>query len=121
MFTPETSSEIWKSDWVTCRAHPPSGMRLCARLNDAQNIGMPLTSVGGGLPAAGIWRARVGFWGPGSASALGLVTLTAPSGGRSGLPSCAALAAAEIAVVAPTIVVAAKMLRRENSRIPVSV
>ena len=37
------------------------------------------------------------------------------------MPNCAARAAAEIAVVAPAIVVAAKMLRRESSRIAISI
>src|SRR5271168_1160172 len=49
MLTPEIVVEILKSSWVICRAQPPFWIRLGARLNEAQNCGMPLTSVAGGL------------------------------------------------------------------------
>jgi hypothetical protein len=85
MLTPEISLEIGKFSAVTSRAQPPAWMRFGAMLNEDQNIGIPPTSVGGGLPKEGNWLARAGFCGPGSLSAAG-VALRAPSGGRSGLP-----------------------------------
>jgi hypothetical protein len=62
---------------------------------------MPLTSVGGGLRNAGWLLARFGSCGPGSLSAFGLTTLTAPSAGSSGLPKDAASAADAAATAAP--------------------
>jgi hypothetical protein len=116
MFTPDISVEIAKSDCVTCRAQPPSWMRFGERLNDAQNCGMPPTSVGGGLRNAGMFLASAGSCGPGSTSALGLVTLTAPCDGSSGFPNDAAfatVAAAAAAVATPPAAVAARILRRD--------
>src|ERR1700756_3616886 len=49
--------------------------------------------------------------GPGSVNALGLVTLTAPSAGRSGLPKPPAARAAAVSVANPP---AARMVRRER-------
>src|SRR5580692_2389105 len=69
-------------------------MRFGARLNEAQYWGMPLTSVAGGSRKAGSFPARPRSCGPGSDSAFGLVTLTAPSAGSSGLPKVAARAVA---------------------------
>src|SRR5580692_11125662 len=97
MFTPEISSEIAKSAWVTWRAHPPFWMRRGALLNDDHGICMPPTSVAGGDVAEGNWLARAGFCGPGSTTLAGFVALIAPCGGRSGLPklcACAFVAAA---------------------------
>src|SRR6185437_9958789 len=110
MLTAAMVVEILKSSWVTCRAQPPFWIRLGARLNDAQYCGMPLTSVGGGLRKAGMLLARSGFCGPGSVSALGLTTLTAPSGGSSGLPKDAA-SAADVATTAAPVAPAASRLR----------
>jgi hypothetical protein len=59
----------------------PFWIRFDARLNDDQNCGMPFTSVAGALRNDGSLIARDGSCGPGSVSALGLVTLTAPSAG----------------------------------------
>src|SRR3984957_17292870 len=114
MLTPEIVVEILKSSWVICRAQPPFWIRLGARLNDVQNCGMPLTSVAGGLRKAGWLPAKPGSWGPGSVSALGLVTLTAPSAGSSGLPNVAAFAADAVVTTAPAAL-AASSLRREKS------
>src|ERR1700757_2469029 len=86
-------------------------MRLGTRLNDAQNCGMPLTSVAGGLRKVGSKPARPGSCGPGSVNALGLVTLTAPSAGRSGLPKPPAARAAAVNVANPP---AASIVRRER-------
>jgi hypothetical protein len=47
---------------------------------------------GGRVEKSGISSARAGSFGPGVFSMLGLVTLTAPCGGRSGLPNVAACA-----------------------------
>ena len=58
--------------------------------------------------------AMPGSCGPGSTSALGLVTLTAPSAGSSGLPNEAAFAAeAAVSIAAPTAPVAS-ILRRDK-------
>ena len=70
-------------------------------------------SVAGGSKKAGMVLASVASCGPGVVSALGTVTLTAPSGGRSGLPSEAA-AATPAATTAPPAAVEARMLRRDN-------
>src|SRR5690242_17567471 len=115
MLTPAMVVEILKSSWVICRAQPPSWIRFGDRLNDAQNRGMPLTSVAGGLRHAGSLPARLGSCGPGSLSAFEFVTLTAPSAGWSGLPNDAAFAAEAAATTAPAPPTASK-LRRENER-----
>src|SRR5467141_3536235 len=92
MLTPAMVSEIWKSACVTWRAQPPFWIRFGALLNDAQNCGMSLTSVGGGDDAAGNWSAIAGLCGPGSVRLAGVFALTAPCGGSSGLPNEAARA-----------------------------
>src|SRR6516165_6486694 len=92
-------------------------MRLGTRLNDVQNCGMPLTSVAGGLRKLGSLLARPGFCGPGSVSAFGLVTLTAPSGGRSGLPKPPAARAAAVSAANPP---AASIVRRERFALIIS-
>jgi hypothetical protein len=56
---------------------------------------MSLTSVAGGDDAAGNWSAIAGLCGPGSVRLAGFFALTAPCGGRSGLPNEAARAPAE--------------------------
>src|ERR1700747_413675 len=86
-------------------------MRLGARLNEAQTCGMPLTSVAGGLRKLGSKPASPESCGPGSVNALGLVTLTAPSGGRSGLPRPPAARAAVVSAANPP---AASIARRET-------
>src|ERR1700741_1157095 len=86
-------------------------MRLGTRLNDAQNSGMPLAAVGGGWRKVGSNPARPASCGPGSVNALGLVTLTAPSAGRSGLPKPPAARAAAVSVAKPP---AASIVRRER-------
>src|ERR1700751_769642 len=86
-------------------------MRLGIRLKDAQNCGMPLTSVAGGLRKLGSKPARPGSCVPGSVKALGLVPLTAPSAGRSGLPKPPAARAAAVSVANPP---AARIVRRER-------
>ncbi len=93
MFTPAMSFDTGKALVVTSRAQPPAWMRLCAMLNEAHGIGMPPTSVGGGLLNEGSTSRSCGFCGPGSAIAIG-VELIAPCAGVSGLPNSAALAAA---------------------------
>src|SRR5271167_3201187 len=116
MFTPEISVDIAKSDWVTCRAQPPSWMRFDARLNEVQNCGMPPTSVAGGLRNDGMLLASAGSCGPRSTSASGLVTLMAPCGGSSGFPNVAACArVAAAAVAAPPAAAVVRTLRREMS------
>src|SRR5580700_577916 len=92
MLTPAIVSEIWKSNCVTCRAQPPFWIRFGALLNDAQNCGRSLTSVGGGEDAAGNRSASAALCGPGSVRLAGFVALTAPCGGSSGLPNEAACA-----------------------------
>jgi hypothetical protein len=76
-------------------------MRRGARLNEAQNCGMLPTSVGGGSRNVGIVLASAGSCGPGIVNPSGLVTLTAPSGGRSGLPNEAARATVAAAATLP--------------------
>src|SRR6202030_2952431 len=117
MLTPAMVVEMWKSSRVICRAQPPFWMRLGARLNEAQNCGMPLTSVAGGLRKLGSWPASPGSCGPGSVNALGLVTLTAPSGGRSGLPKPLAARAAAVRAADPP---AANIARRERFALIIS-
>src|SRR5216683_2123041 len=99
MLTPAIVSEIAKSFCVTSRAQPPFCTRFGALLNEAQSIGMPPTSVGGGNCADGNCLARASLCGPGSLRFPGPLALMAPCGGRSGLPKEAALAA--LAVTAP--------------------
>src|SRR6266404_9258183 len=113
MSTPAMVSEIAKSACVTCRVQPPSWMRFGALLNDAQNIGMFPTSVGGGDCADGNWLAIARFCGPGSATLAGLpLALMAPCGGSSGLPKDAA-SVVVAAVARPLAAVAVSMLRLE--------
>jgi hypothetical protein len=74
-------------------------------LNDAQNIGMSLTSVGGGDCADGNWLPIAGFCGPGSVRLAGLpLVLTAPCVGSSGFPKEAARAVIAAAAIAPAAV-----------------
>src|SRR6201987_2361304 len=87
MLTPAIVSEIWKSNWVTCRAQPPFWIRFAALLNDAQNCCRSFVEVAGGDTAAGNWSAIAGYCGPGSVKLAGFCALTAPCGGRSGLPN----------------------------------
>src|SRR5215216_3008654 len=91
ILTPEIVSAIAKSACVTCRAQPPFWIRRGAVLNEAQNIGMSPTSVGGGEKALGNCDVKAGFCGPGSLALSGLA-LIAPCGGSSGLPNVAAWA-----------------------------
>src|SRR5882757_2278 len=93
MLTPEIVFEIAKSACVTWRAQPPSWTRFGALLNEAQSIGMPPTSVAGGNCAEGNWLPIASLCGPGSRRVPGALALTAPCGGRSGLPKEAARAA----------------------------
>src|ERR1700736_5204492 len=86
MLTPAIVSEIWKSDWVTCRAQPPFWMRFAALLNDAQNCGRSFVEVAGGDTAAGNWSAIARFCGPGSVKLAGFAAFIAPFGGRAGVP-----------------------------------
>src|SRR5450755_3158173 len=102
MLTPLIVSEIAKSFCVTWRAQPPFCTRFGALLNEAQSIGLPPTSVGGGNCADGNCLASASLCGPGSLRFPGPSALTAPSGGRSGLPNEAACAA--LAVTAPAAV-----------------
>src|ERR1700733_8596532 len=95
MLTPVIVFEIAKSACVTWRAQPPFCTRFGALLNEAQSIGLPPTSVGGGSCADGNRSARASLCGPGSFRFPGPLALMAPWGGRSGLPkeaACAALA-----------------------------
>jgi hypothetical protein len=87
------------------------------KVDEAQNCGMPLTSVAGGLRKLGSWPASPGSCGPGSVNALGLVTLTAPSGGRSGLPKPLAARAAAVRAANPP---AASIARRERFALIIS-
>src|SRR3954447_22899795 len=112
MLTPEISFEMAKSSTVTCRAQPPFWMRLGALLNEAQSIGKPPTSVAGGVCAEGNCLPSSGFCGPGSVRLPGLLALTAPCGGSSGLPKVAACAL-EPTMAAPAADMASKS-RREN-------
>ena len=89
-------------------------MRRGAKLNEAQNTGMLPTSVGGGSRKAGIVSASPVSCGPGIVSVLGLVTLTAPCGGRSGLPKLAARTTVA-PIAAPPAAVAASTPRRDSS------
>src|ERR1700744_6322386 len=72
---------------------------------------MPFTSVAGGLRKVGSKPGRPGSCGPESVNALGFVTLTAPSAGRSGLPKPPAARAAAVSVAKPP---AASIVRRER-------
>src|SRR5258708_28897202 len=120
MLTLEISSEIAKSACVTWRAQPPFWMRFDALLNVAQGSGMLPTSVAGGDCGEGNWPAIAGFCGPGSVMLAGLsLALTAPCGGRSGLPkdwACACTAAAASGPPAGT----ARRLRRDMGFITIS-
>src|SRR5712672_1368419 len=112
MLTPAIVFEIAKSAWVTWRAQPPFWMRFGALLKEAQSIGMPPTSVAGGDCAEGNWSPSVSLCGPGSLRAPGVLALTAPCGGRSGLPKEAALAA--LAVITAPAADTASISRLEN-------
>src|ERR1700757_1333717 len=92
-------------------------MRLGARLNEAQTCGMPLTSVAGGVRKLGSKPASPESCGPGSVNALGLVTLTAPSGGRSGFPKPPAARAAAVSAANPPV---ASIARRESFALIIS-
>ena len=59
----------------------------------------------------GLMASKSGSCGPGSVNASGLVTLTAPSGGRSGLPKPTAARAAAVRAANPP---AASIARRER-------
>src|SRR5246127_176979 len=124
MLTPAIVSEIWKSDWVTCRAQPPFWIRFAALLNDAQNCGRSFVEVAGGDTAAGNWSAIAGLFGPGSVKLAGFVALTAPVGGVSGLPNPCARAFERIDVAAspPTPAAAPpSSLRRGTSTMTTSI
>src|SRR5262245_6466503 len=110
MLTPAISFEMAKSATVTWRAQPPFWMRLEAVLNEDQFSGRPPTSVGGGDCTSGNCLARSVFCGPGSVRLLGLLALTAPCAGSSGLPNVAACAEPTTAAPADK----ASMSRREN-------
>src|SRR6476620_9269033 len=112
ILTPEISFEIAKSATVTCRAQPPSWMRLGALLKEAQFIGRPPTSVAGGDCAEGNCFARAGSCGPGSLRLEGVLAFTAPCGGSSGLPNVAACALEP--AIAALAADAANNSRREN-------
>src|ERR1700737_4156831 len=85
MLTPVIVSEIAKSACVTWRAQPPFWTRFGALLNEAQSIGMPPTSVGGGNCAEGNWLPIASLCGPGSLRFPGPLALIAPCGAWSGL------------------------------------
>src|SRR6476646_7860310 len=105
MLTPVMVSEIAKSFCVTWRAQPPFWTRFGALLNEAQSIGMPPTSVAGGVWAEGNWLPMASLCGPGSLRFPGALALTEPYAGWSGLPKerqCAAVATAPAAVTAST-------------------
>src|SRR5258708_9766924 len=120
MLTLEISSEIAKSACVTWRAQPPFWMRFDALLNVAQGSGMLPTSVAGGDCGEGNWPAIAGFCGPGSVMLAGLsLALTAPCGGRSGLPKDWACAFAAAATSEPAAV-AASRVRRDTISMTVS-
>src|SRR2546423_107572 len=105
MLTPVIVFEMAKSACVTWRAQPPFWMRFGALLKDAQSIGMPPTSVAGGVCAEGNWLPMASLCGPGSLRFPGALALTAPCAGWSGLPkeaACAAVATAPAAVTAST-------------------
>src|SRR5258705_10220903 len=112
MLTPDISFEIAKSSTVTWRAQPPFWTRFGALLKDAQSIGMPPTSVAGGNCAEGNWLPMARLCGPGSARLPGPLALTAPCGGRSGLPKEAARAA--VAVMTAPAADTASISRLEN-------
>src|SRR5260370_30725692 len=83
-------------------------------LNEFQTIGIPPTSVDGGLRKDGRLLASAGFWGPGSVRLWGLVALTAPCGGRSGLPNDSAPLAVAARAATPPAAPAASTLRLES-------
>src|SRR6516165_6647975 len=91
-------------------------MRRGALLNDAQNIGMSPTSVGGGENAPGNCDDSAGFCGPGSVKLDGFpVVLIWPCGGSSGLPKLAALAAAAAVATVPAAAAASTPSRDTGS------
>jgi hypothetical protein len=110
MLTPTMSFEIGNIPVLIWRAQPPACTRFGAMLNDDQNCGMLPTSVAGGLRKGCSLFASAGFCGPGSENAAA-VALTAPCGGRSGLPNMPAARAAAVVAATPP---AASTDRREN-------
>src|SRR5215468_314011 len=95
-------------------------MRRGALLKVAQLSGMPPTSVGGGENADGNWSLIAGFCGPGSVMLLGLVALTAPCGGSSGLPKeIAAFSGAAAAAVAAAVTTPAAAVVASTSRLDI--
>src|SRR5215475_14356683 len=94
-------------------------MRRGALLNEAQNIGMSPTSVGGGENALGNCEASAGFCGPRSVELDGLgVVLDWPCGGSSGLPKLAAFAAAAAVATVPAAAAASTPRRDTGSMKP---
>jgi len=71
--------------------------------------------VAGGSWKEGNWLISAGFCGPGSDRLLGLLALTRPSGGRSGLPKVKALADAATLRAAAEAAALTKSLRRVRS------
>src|SRR5882672_5351283 len=112
MLTPVIVFEMAKSACVTWRAQPPFWMRFGALLKDAQSIGMPPTSVAGGVCAEGNWLPMASLCGPGSLRFPGALALTAPCAGWSGLPKEAARAA--LAVITAPAADTASISRLEN-------
>src|SRR5882757_3904026 len=98
MLTPVIVFEIAKSAWVTCRAQPPFWTRFGALLNEAQSIGISPTSVAGGNCAEGNCLPMASLCGPGSLRFPGVLALTAPCGGWSGLPNEAPRAAFAVTI-----------------------
>src|ERR1700683_5464038 len=75
---------------------------------------MPLTSVAGGSWKLGNWLASAGFCGPGSSRPVGLLSLIRPSGGLSGLPKVAALAAPATPRAAADTAAPSRISRRDK-------
>src|ERR1700722_20849615 len=98
MLTPDISLEIAKSSTGTWRAQPPFWTRFGALLKEAQSIGVPPTSVAGGNCAEGNCLPMASLCGPGSLRFPGALALTAPCGGRSGLPNEAPRAAFAVTI-----------------------
>src|ERR1700704_7209122 len=112
LMPPVSVWEIAKSSCVTWRAQPPFCTRFGALLKEAQSIGMPPTSVGGGNCAEGTSLPIASLCGPGSLRFPGALPLIAPCGGRSGLPNEAARAA--LAVITAPAADTANISRLEN-------
>src|SRR5665213_3292333 len=58
MFTPAMVFEIGRSRTVTCRAHPPSDMRLWAWVNEYLNESTSPASLRGGIHESGFLALR---------------------------------------------------------------